>query len=98
MSHGHVNIGRKHPHQKETQAPARQDLHSALRNEKSGSAKQLKNATDFDAKKMKGNPWRHNGKKEIGLNQMYRAGKEKKRGQGRTYDKVGVQAKNVSLF
>ena len=98
MGDGHVDIGRKNGHEEESQAPAGEEFDAPPGDQQPDSAEQLKDAADFDAGKREGNPWRHDGKKEGGIDEMKRAGEEKKRGEKKTNDAAGDQASKIACF
>ena len=98
VSGGHVDVGRKNGHEEQSQAPTGEEFDAPYGNQQPDSAEQLKNAADFDAGMREGNPWRHDGQKKVGIDEMDRAGEEEKRGEKKTNDAAGGQASKIACF
>jgi len=79
MGRGHVNIGGKDRDEEQGETPAGQKLNFAHGNQQPETAKQLENAADLNAGKMKRNPGRHNLQEEFRMPQMDRSCKNEER-------------------
>jgi len=98
MGRGHVDVGGKDRDQEQGEAPTGQELNLPSRNQQSGTAQQFENAADLNAGQWKGNPGRHDWKKEHRIAQMDRAGEEEERGEEQANESAKDQAGTLTHF